>query len=391
MPLYFLNPISLATDVELPPLADGQILTRAENDDHAYRIMEEQKDNVLRWMTIMTSFDWLSHCLYEVEVDELSLSEAAHTGSGNGSVYSVDTIKIIKAVDVKFSDELVMEKGRLHGRLRDIHDSWRLYKHGLLHTDDDTPSLHRGWTDPCTQWHRDGKLHRDNGLPASIESYKQEWYQHGKLHRDHDQPAQVWENGTQVWYKNGLQHRDGDQPALIHVAGTTAEGQVTLAWYKDGVLHREGDLPAMEFPDGSREWYIQGVLQKGLNQQGCQRWFRNDKLHRDGDLPAVTAVTFFGSDDQEWYKDGLRHRDGDLPAVINRNGQFWYQDGQLHRKGDQPSVIGSDGTRRWSQSGKLHRDGDQPAVVHANGDREWWQHGQRHRDGDQPAVVVPAP
>ena len=39
----------------------------------------------------------------------------------------------------------------------------------------------------------------------------------GKRHRDNDLPAVIDSNGAQIWYRNGLRHRDNDLPAVIHL------------------------------------------------------------------------------------------------------------------------------------------------------------------------------
>ncbi len=91
-------------------------------------------------------------------------------------------------------------------------------------------------------WYKNGKLHRDNDLPAIIYKIYQDedqyWFKNGKLHRDNDLPAVVHQNGYQGWYKNGVLHRDNDLPAQISPNGT-------LRWYKNGKYHRENDLPAI--------------------------------------------------------------------------------------------------------------------------------------------------
>ena len=105
-------------------------------------------------------------------------------------------------------------------------------------------------------WYRDGKLHRDNDLPAMIRALgTQKWYKDGKLHREGDLPAVIWANGTQNWYKYGKQHRDGDLPAEIWSNGTQV-------WCKDGKCHRDGDLPA------------------GIGANGTQYWYKDGNLHR---------------------------------------------------------------------------------------------------------------
>lgn len=76
-------------------------------------------------------------------------------------------------------------------------------------------------------------------------------------------------------------------------------------WHaNDGLCHRE-DGHAMEYPDGSRAWWI------------------NDKLHRvDG--PAIEYV----SGTKHWYINGERHREGG-PAIENADGtKCWYINGK---------------------------------------------------------------
>ena len=46
-----------------------------------------------------------------------------------------------------------------------------------------------------------------------------EFYKNGKLHRDNDLPAKILTNGGSLWYKNGDRHRDNDLPAYIDVNG----------------------------------------------------------------------------------------------------------------------------------------------------------------------------
>jgi hypothetical protein len=57
------------------------------------------------------------------------------------------------------------------------------------------------------------------------------------------------EYGTRRWHKNGKLHRD-DGPACERSDGTKA-------WYQNGLRHRE-DGPAIEGSDGHKAWYING-------------------------------------------------------------------------------------------------------------------------------------
>ena len=96
---------------------------------------------------------------------------------------------------------------------------------------------------------RNGKLHRDNDLPAVItEEGDQTWYKNGFKHRDNDLPAKINANGDKYWYQNGFHYRDNDLPAIIRTCGEKV-------WYKNGLIHRDNDLPAITYPTGSRYWF----------------------------------------------------------------------------------------------------------------------------------------
>ena len=78
--------------------------------------------------------------------------------------------------------------------------------------------------------------------------------------------------------------------------------------YRDerGFLHRE-DGPAVEYPDGHKEWYLNG------------------KLHRE-DGPAVE----FLDGHKEWYIKGQRHRE-DGPAIEHYDGsKQWCLNGDYY-------------------------------------------------------------
>jgi len=55
--------------------------------------------------------------------------------------------------------------------------------------------------------------------------------------------------GTKRWKnEDGKLHRDNDLPAVETLDGSKY-------WYKNGKLHRENGLPAIEFFDGEETWY----------------------------------------------------------------------------------------------------------------------------------------
>ena len=96
----------------------------------------------------------------------------------------------------------------------------------------------------------DYNLHRDNDLPAVVDSNgDQFWWQHGQLHRDDGQPAFVEANGDQFWYQHGQCHRDGDRPAIVRADGDQF-------WYQHGQRHRDGGRPAVVWGNGFMEWWV---------------------------------------------------------------------------------------------------------------------------------------
>lgn len=78
-----------------------------------------------------------------------------------------------------------------------------------------------------------------------------EWYnERGDLHRENDLPAIEYTNGDKLWYTNGILHREGG-PAISFINGYKE-------WWIHGELHRE-DGPAIEYPSGSKEWWVNNV------------------------------------------------------------------------------------------------------------------------------------
>ena len=67
-------------------------------------------------------------------------------------------------------------------------------------------------------------------------------------HRE-DGPAVEFPDGGKEWYLNGNRHRE-DGPAVEYSDGDKE-------WFIDGKYHRE-DGPAVEYSDGYKAWYIDG-------------------------------------------------------------------------------------------------------------------------------------
>ena len=98
-----------------------------------------------------------------------------------------------------------------------------------------------------------------------------------------------------------------------------------------------------------------------IEEEGyCYCWYNEkDEPHRE-DGPALE----YDDGTKHWYQNGLHHRlDG--PAIESIDGsKFWYKNGKKHRE-DGPAVEMANGNKRWHFEGKLHRL-DGPAIEHTN-------------------------
>lgn len=87
-----------------------------------------------------------------------------------------------------------------------------------------------------------------------------EHLRNGKLHRDNDLPALITHSqrrgDTLAWYQDGELHRENDQPALIMP-------RYAQEYFWRGKLHRPSGGPAIEYDDGRRFWYWNGVIVGG--------------------------------------------------------------------------------------------------------------------------------
>ena len=211
----------------------------------------------------------------------------------------------------------------------------------------------------------------------------------GQFHRT-DGPAVEWANGSKYWYLEGVNYTEeeflakmSDQPEVDEVG--------TKRWKNaEGQLHRD-DGPAIEHADGSKEWWVEDKLHRLDGPaieyvNGDKSWFLNSKLHRT-DGPAIECA----NGDKFWYVEGKRHRT-DGPAVEYANGdKFWYLEGKkyseeefLAKMSNQPKIDTNETLRWHNAKGQFHRL-DGPALEYANGDKEWFLNGKRHRT-DGPAI-----
>lgn len=96
-----------------------------------------------------------------------------------------------------------------------------------------------------------GNINRACGLPAVVYGGQREvsWYPtllEGPYEVDPDL------KGVSAWYHDGKLHRDNDLPAVVSTNGMKE-------WYQHGKVHRHRG-PAVLFPDGSGQWLISDDL-----------------------------------------------------------------------------------------------------------------------------------
>ena len=145
-------------------------------------------------------------------------------------------------------------------------------------------------------WHSNNILSGD-ALPAIIRiNGDMEWMVQGKLHRENDMPAIITKNGK-YWYFDGMLHRDSDMPAIVI---EIKPGIFNEYWYKYGKLHRKSDKPAIIRPGRDMYWYVDG------------------KMHRDSNNPSV----ILNNGSKFWHKNGILIKHHIVPAVcICESGQ----------------------------------------------------------------------
>ncbi len=109
-------------------------------------------------------------------------------------------------------------------------------------------------------------------------------------------------------------------------------------------------------------------------------YFDENKIHHREDGPA----TEYSNGTKEWFINGVLHRE-DGPAIIYFDGEKrWVQNGRLHRKGG-PAIECKD-EKVWHIKGKRHRL-DGPAVEGIHGYREWWIDGINYTKEEHGRII----
>ena len=250
---------------------------------------------------------------------------------------------------------------------------------------------------------KQGRLHRENDLPAVVVDKKnkkyEKWYKHGFLHRENDLPAVVNSNGIEEWWYEGKKHRENDKPAVVD----TDKNIRVEEWWYEGKRHRENDLPA--------------VIKTYKSKIYKEEWWYENKRHRENYEPAVVERDegikkfFYKGKKQEGagmyfgiFKK-LKKEYPNIPYKLDIDAYYRYnkilgietldENGEYyHSYEDAPSKITYIGKYEkeelvfeWHKYGRRHRENDMPAVISDKGNKEWWQNGELFREGDKPVIV----
>ena len=254
-----------------------------------------------------------------------------------------------------------------------------------------------------TYWYKHGQLHREDG-PAieSNNGEKKYWIEGVQLTEEEfeeeqlgpilEQP-QIDEFGTEIWRnKDGKLHRDNNLPAMIFK-------DRNKLFYKNGELHRLNG-PAIEYIDGTKKYWIEGVQLTEDEFKDSMDWEQfKEPIEYDlhGNLiPKMEEPeeeVLYETDDSGniTYRNemGQLHREDGSASISINGSKAYYLKGKPLVENEYYKIprIDEQGNKRWfNKDGKLHRDNDLPAAEMENGYKAWYIDGERHRNNG-PAVV----
>ena len=111
---------------------------------------------------------------------------------------------------------------------------------------------------------------------------------------------------------------------------------------------------------------------------------RTIKVKDYSEIPKdFTGIAEYPDGSKEWYLNGKLHRDNDQPAIENANGsKEWRLNGELHRENDLPAIEFSNRTKQWYLNGRLHRENG-PACEYSNGTRKWYYCDKQYKSFEE--------
>lgn len=214
----------------------------------------------------------------------------------------------------------------------------------------------------------------------------------GNPHSFDDVPAVIRPDGTLEWYTNGLLDRCG-KPAVI----TPYDTQIMPPINPDTITEREKLNYGKSTIDRNLQktgktikYFTKGLLNNPNSKtpavqypDGGYEHYKMGKLHNRKGI----AVKY--SDKTIEYRvDGILHNPYSYAQCTSDGYKRSYIKGKLESINDQPSVISPDGTKEWHHKNLLHRRNDLPALEKSDGTKEWYKNNKLHRKG-KPAKINP--
>lgn len=212
--------------------------------------------------------------------------------------------------------------------------------HNVIHRDDDEPALIQydpSKKETIYTWYKDGKIYRENDKPNRIiksdiwdEFEIQIWLNElGVIdERENGEASVIAYNDDSIkvklWFKDGKLHRENDLPAAICYDYYIDGKEAKKSWYKDGKLHRENDLPA--------------VIDDISPFTNLEAWHKDGFYYRESDKPAVICYDKQGNiEEKHWVnEDGwVCQRDSDEPSTIeyypngNVKAEYYYKNTEI--------------------------------------------------------------
>jgi hypothetical protein len=201
---------------------------------------------------------------------------------------------------------------------------------------------------------------------------KKEVRNSGNILHCKDGPAITHPNGSVEWYKNGLRHRE-DGPAVILVNGDKE-------WFINGGRHRE-DGPAVEKGNGELTWYRNGQRHRVngpayTKPDGTNHWYLNDIAHREDGPALIFTEPGKSTTTQQWWWNGYRATEEEITTYTKNIRIINHTQNDLSNDGLQ-NICCNASKKAHSFTG--------PARKWADGTKEWFVDGIRHR-ADGPAI-----
>jgi len=110
------------------------------------------------------------------------------------------------------------------------------------------------------RYYNNDVLHREHGPAIEDANGDQFWHLNGWRHRVNG-PAAEYANGDKEWWLNGIKMSE-IQHALAAVEnkkmGVYVDRSGTIRYYKKDLLDRKYG-PAVEFANGDKEWWLNGI------------------------------------------------------------------------------------------------------------------------------------